>query len=403
MELHCPVWSLSTNLAKAAGATTESNDQILERISAEVDAGNVSDSSYEDLSRILEQDPRNSKAHLLLGNCYDALGLPGEAYEQYELAFKYAPNDTKALCGAIKAELHSGRLALATQLIENGIKRFPDNPELKFWKGSLLYSQNKMNEAEVLFQEALNSQTKIFGLPTAMATIRFRQKLYSDAATLVKEDLKKEPNSVLANEVLGLSLMRMRLYSKAVKPLAVAFQGNPGKSIIAEEYAQALYWAGDYRSALKPALINLALSADLYSNDPLSKTILGRILLHVKATDLSEAIDNVSGRFGIDKNAAFHFALGDVLDRYGFRELAMKQYRKGLDLQPGFGRGWYRLALDLECVNHDYEQALACLRKASSLLPEDESVSRHLLRFEDRYNNYHKDWAWQIKDWLRTL
>lgn len=382
---------------QAAGST----DEVLNRIAKEVEAESVADKSYEELAKILEKQPNNFRARILLGNSYDILGMPEEAYEQYQLALKAAPNEPTAIVGMIKAETKTGRMHIAEALVKDALKRFPNNPEVKFWAGNFLFAKGQVKEAEAMFATAITSNKAIFGLPSALAVIRYQQKRYDEALFLAKKDLAKDPTSVLANELAGMSLMKLHRYSEAAKPLAVAFNANPLKSIMAEEYAQALYWKGNYTEALRPALVAMAATANLYSNDAFAKNVVGRILRHVNKKQLAEAISEVSGKLGIDKSAAFHFALGDVLDKYRFRELAIQQYKRGLEIEPGFGRAWYRLALDLENYAHDYPEALRCLKKANVASPEDQTISKHLLRLEDRYTTYGTDWAWQLKEWLR--
>jgi tetratricopeptide (TPR) repeat protein len=396
-----PVWGVS-NLPQSA-AKTQVTSLILDRIQQEVDVESVSDRSYEDLAKILEKEPTNPRAHLLLANSYDLLGMPEEAYANYRLALKYGPDDPKAIVGMIKSETKAGRTMIASALVTDALKRFPDNPEIKFWAANFLYSSNKIKEAEAFYKEALESKNEIVGLPSALAVIRFRQRRYVEAVALARRDLRKNPNLMLANEVAGLALMKLERYGQAVEPLHIAFIATPLKDLVSQEYAQALYWKGDYVEALRPALVNLAVTGDLYGNNVFSKNVLGRILRHVQKRDLAKMIQEVSGRLGIDNSAAFHFSLGDDLDRYGFRDLAMQQYRRGLQIEPAFGRGWYRLGLDLETYAHDYPEALNCLQKAKALLPEDEAVAKHLLRLEDRWATYRADWAWQFKDWLKNI
>ncbi|PWT94860.1 MAG: hypothetical protein C5B53_12250, partial [Candidatus Melainabacteria bacterium] len=275
------------------------------------------------------------------------------------------------------------------------------SPEVKFWAGNFLYSQQKYPEAEALYKEAIDSQQYVPGLASALASIRFQQRRYAEAVTLAKMDLAKDPNWMLANEVAGLSLMKLHRYGEAVKPLALTFARTPFKSVIDVEYAQALYWQGDYVNALRPALIYLALTADLFANNEPAKVVLGRILRHVNERDLATRIDEVNKVFGLERSAAFHFSLGDVLDKYGFRGLAIEQYKQGLALQPQFGRGLYRLGVDLEIYKHNYPEALKYLEEAAALLPEDEAIQKHVLRLQDRWATYKTDWSWRLKDWLQ--
>jgi tetratricopeptide (TPR) repeat protein len=381
----------------------ETTAQILDRINRQAESGGMSDPAYEELGRIVEKEPNNARAHLLLGRGYEMLGLPEQAYEQFSLALKYGLNTPSEIVLLIKALAKSGHMKSAQQLVDEAVQRFPNDPEIKFWEGNFLYSRNKVSQAEEKYAEALKGNKPILGLYSALASIRFTQQRYEMALQLALKDLATNPNYVLANEVAGLSYVQLKRYSEAVEPMHKAFTASPMKNMISQAYAKALYWTGDYANALRPALVNLAFTSDLYSYNAPSKRLLEPILRHVTRKQLIEKIDEVSKHLGIAKNAAFHFCLADVLDRYGFRDIAMEQYRAGLDLQPKFPRGWYRLGLDLENYKRDYAGALSCLRTASALQPQDEEIAKHLLRLEDRLPTYKTDWSWQFKDWLRSL
>ncbi|PWU02562.1 MAG: hypothetical protein C5B53_01465, partial [Candidatus Melainabacteria bacterium] len=123
LHLNYPGCCLATVTSSAV--KQETTESTLDRIAQEVELESVSDRSYDDLAAILEKDPSNYRAHLLLGNCYELLGLPGESYEQYQLALKYGPNQLKAIVGMIKAETKTGRMAMASRLVNDAMKRFP--------------------------------------------------------------------------------------------------------------------------------------------------------------------------------------------------------------------------------------------------------------------------------------
>jgi len=118
---------------------------------------------------------------------------------------------------------------------------------------------------------------------------------------------------------------------------------------------------------------------------------------------IAELIVSTGMKFPINKMPAYHFALGDVLDRNGYNRLAMREYQTGLALKPDFGRAWYRLGLDYESIDHNYQAALECYKKASISLPGEKLIALQESRLEDRLANRKDDLAWQLKDKMRIF
>jgi tetratricopeptide (TPR) repeat protein len=391
----------STAQVKAESQASPVNE-ILDRINREADLEHISDASFEQLGTIIARDPHNARAHLLLGRGYESLGLPEQAYDQFRTALQYGLDKPQEVVQLIKALAKSGHMTSAQNLVDEAVKRFPDDPEIMFWEGNFLYSRNQVPQAEEKYAQALRRHKTIIGLYSALASIRYGQKRYDMALALAQKDLALDPKMLLSNEVAGLSLLQLKRYAEAAGPLGRAFMGSPIKNLISEGYARALYWTGDYKDALRPALVNLAFTSDLYSYNIGSKRLLEPILRHVRKADIAEKIEEVNRHLGINRNAAFHFCLADVLDRHGYIDLAIDQYQQGLKIEPKFGKAWFRLGLDLETYKHDYAGALTCLRKAAAFAPQDESIAKYLLRLEDRWPTYKNDWAWQMRDWLTS-
>lgn len=397
----------SPNYACAHNASASSkplsSTEILDRVDGELKREAVPDSSYQDLARLLATEPKNFRVHLVLGKCYTLVGLPVEAQEEYKLALKFGPNEPGPVLALIKQAVKTGQANIASKLISNAIKRFPDNPEIKYWAGNVLFTQNRIKDAEAIFQQVLDSKPSVVGLPSALAVIRYGQHKYDLALDLSNRDLVRDPKLLLANQVAGMSLVKLGRIGEAVKPLKIAFESMSLNREISETYAFALYWQGHYQSALRPGLVNFANTASLYGQNNYGGTILWRILPHVGQIELASAIKEVSSKLGIGKSVAFHVSLAEILDKTGFNQLAIEQYREAIVLEPSFGRAWYGLGLDLETCRHDFEAAKACMMKAKALLPDNEAVSKHLFRLEDRLDGYHEDWAWQIKIWLASM
>lgn len=375
---------------------------VLQRIEMELEKNEVSDQSFHDLERIIEKEPANYRAHLILGRCYDKLGLVELAHDEYQLAAKHGPNDPKAFVELLKSHLQSGDMQSAMSLLSAASRRFPNDPEIMFWMGNYLYARNRVREAEFAYRMALGHKKKIPGLYSQLAEIRLRMRQFSEAEHLADSELALDKNARDAYRIKGFSLLGRGRYSEAAKPLELAFRYEPNKEGIAQTYAWCLYWTGQYEKALEPALIDLALSADPSSNNIEQKKLLIRILKSVPPDQAQKEIERLVEYLDKrSKNAAFHFALGDVLDTIGRPQDAIKQYKLGLKIDPKHGRGLYRLGKDLELYTHDYMQALTCYKKAYALRPDDTEIEARLRRLEDRLAIRQNDWAWQMKDWFR--
>jgi tetratricopeptide (TPR) repeat protein len=193
----------------------------------------------------------------------------------------------------------------------------------------------------------------------------------------------------------------MGRYGEAIQPLTKAYTLRPLNQKLAVNYAMALYWNGDYKRALLPALLYLSSNSTLnYSNLP-SKQLVSKIISLVPTKDLGSQIDEVMKSPYIGRNPACRFALADVLDRRGLHDLAMQQYREGLTLAPKYGRAWYRLGLDEEIYSDKYDDAIECYKNASVFAPEDKEVAAHQMRLQDRLAVRNTDVAWALKDKLK--
>jgi tetratricopeptide (TPR) repeat protein len=399
--LACPAFCLTGQMTADKPSEAKNEATGLDQISKQIEDGKVPDSSYDILAQIIKKDPSAYRAHLLLGDCYDLLGLPDLARQQYVLALKYGPNDPQAVIALVKLEGKAGHISTVESLLNNARKRFPTDPEIIYWTGTVLYAQNKTKAAEAMFNQAMSSGKTIIGLPSALALIRLKQKYYREALMLANRDIAQKSTLDLANEVAGVALMELHDYGRAVKPLQIAFMKQPLKKPLAEEYMRALYWTGDYKSALRPALINLALNPS-GNNNRSTKAMLAGIIQHTDRKDLLALIKEVSGKFGIEKSAAFHLSLGEVLADTKYNDLALEQLSKAVELDPSLVDGWYNLGLVQEMACHDYKKAWQSFEKAHSLAPNNEEIAKRLLRLEDRLSAYNDDWAWRLKDWLQN-
>lgn len=373
----------------------------LDTIEKKVEKDELGEDVYAQLERIIAQDPKNYRAHLYLGNCYAKLGLPDGAVEEFRLATQYGPGEPKAFVELIKGQIKLGQVPSAMQLLDEAKKKFPKDPEVQFWVGNYLLSKNRWMEAEQTYTEALKKGKVIFGLPTSLAEIKLMKGSPEEARDLALKDLKVDFSYAAANRVYGLALASTGKFEESIEPLRRAFVQQPFKEGLADNLAACAVWAGKYKLALEPSLITLGASSSPESNNPREKKRLYDVFRHLSKAEVEAGIAETRKKIGKHPRPSYFFALGDVLDGMGYYKLAMEQYSAGLAQEPTFGRGWFRMGLDLERYARNYDAALECYQKAHAYRPEDDQIVYHLHSLSDKLARRPDNWAWHLRDLIK--
>lgn len=386
--------------AKATMSSTAYKEQ-LDAIQKKLEKDEIGNDVYAELEKIIEADPTNYRAHLYLGNCYDKLGLLENAAEEFKLATKYGPSAPKGFVELVKQQVRLGQMPAAMELLRDAQKKFPNDPEIMFWAGTYLVSQSKWPEAERVLTTALNMGKPILGLPSALAEIKMVQGDFVRAKELAQKDLAIKPTDAMANRIYGLCLASIGNFEESIKPLSIAYEQQPFKNGLAENLSACALWAGQYHVALEPSIIALGATASLDSNNQREKTRLYDVFRHVSHKDIERAVESATIKIGKHPPGAYFFALGDVLDGIKMHKLAIAQYQRGLQEEPTFGRGWFRLGKDFEVYARNYDQAMLCYQKAHAFKPEDQEIALHMYSLSDKLAKRDKDWSWKLKDVLK--
>jgi tetratricopeptide (TPR) repeat protein len=407
LALTVAIAGLSAAIAcQAMGQTATAADelkQIEERLEINKDQP-VTDDMIEQVQAVLANEPQNRDAHMVLAQCYERLGLPDMADEEFTLAVKYSPDDPHALVELVKAEIKSGHPQVAMKMLDAAGKRFPNDAEVMFWYANYLATTKRTKEASALYNIALKHNAKILGLASALGQLRLEDRRFGDAVQLANQDLALDKNFVLAYRVKGFALAYMSRWNEAQEPLRIAYKEQPFKGGVAYMYAKACTWSGDYQDALEPALVALAASSSLDANNFEQKVALARILHNLPHDKAIAKIAVVSNNLDISlPNPAFHFALGDVLDHTDLHDTAIEQYHKGLQMAPNFARGIFRLGKDMELYKQQYKEALFCYTRAHDLAPQDAEINAYNQRLTQRLEMRNEDIAWRLKDWIASF
>jgi tetratricopeptide (TPR) repeat protein len=391
--------AISTNSGGSA-APGENENIFLNKIEQEYNSKTLSKASLVELIFIVNKYPKNGRAHIILGNCCDSMGLPEQAMEQYKLAFKYSPNNVGSLIELVKAQVRAGQLSAASSLLKQAMQRFPADPQILFWTGNALFKEHRYDEAKQLYAEALNnSKSHIVGINSALGHLSLLQEQYANALALAMADISYEPNHPQANEVAGLALLKMGKFEHAISHLAIAYKNCPSNYDLALSYARALIWCGKYNSALMPGLSALASAPNFIDRYAATKT-LEAIAPYLSKVTILEVIDEVNNSRTINKNIFVHLELAKICLKKNLSALAYNESLTAVKIDPWSAQAKFRLALITESYKQDYKSALNLLREAKVLDPYNYEIKQYLMHLEDRLTIKKTDWAWSLKDWL---
>lgn len=387
-----------TNLSSAEAVDQK---QLFERTKAELQK-NVSESTLNELQVLVQAEPTNSDAHLHLGLVLDNQGLPELAAEQFELAVKYGADNADALIRLVKQEIQAGRVETGIGILNQGLKKFPNNAEILLLVGDYLYNQRNFEVGRSLFEKAYNIDPNVFGLGAALGQSVLATNPRR-AAALATRDLEKRPTYFQALFVRGMAYKGLGQYQKASVDLEKCFSAQPIFPPVSDSLSQCYYWLGEYEKALRPAMYLTAATVSKDNETVGHLSNLLRILVKLPRDKVVASVNKIDvelARKGVIR-PEFPYLLGKAFDGLNMPNAAIQQYQRSIAMLPdNNARAYYRLALDQELFLRDYESALKNYQTAYNQRPWDSDFTVAYMRIQDRLHNRNEDIAWRFKDWL---
>jgi len=392
-----------TALSHLVAAAEIANDATLKTLEAKMETqAKPTNEDFERLGEIINRNPQSARAHIILGLCYEKLGLASQAVQQYDTASKLAPNDPKPLADLVLARIHSGDVGDISGLIAHALNRFPNDPEVLFLAGYDALQNRKLIQSEKYLSQAYKAKPDIPWLKCVYAELLLYRHNPVKAYVLAKAELKTDPKNWRANMVAGLALIDGGHYTDSLKYLRIASDARPDRTDISEKLAVLSAWSGDYAEAIRPNLRCLAICTGATSHSPrLENLLLDCFKRTPKAVAVRVVEEESSQSVRAAQNAYYQNAVGEALQRVGWDDAAIAQYRAAVKLKPNFGLATYNLAHENEYYLHDYQQAKILYRLAQQLgLPDNLSATDSINRLEDRLLVRKQDLAWRLKDLL---
>jgi pentatricopeptide repeat protein len=118
---------------------------------------------------------------------------PDESITALKVAHEAAPDAIQPVVSLVSAYAQSGKTDQAELLLNEMLKKFPNNAQLWVMKGQNQLTGNRSAEAERSFQSAVELQPKDPSGYIGLSDLYARQKNYEAATTIVQDGLKQRP------------------------------------------------------------------------------------------------------------------------------------------------------------------------------------------------------------------
>lgn len=156
---------------------------------------------------ILEKDFPNTVPVLNLKAANElAAGRPDAARVLYERAATAAPSDLEALQGLIMVDLSKKRPKDAADRVEAALKRLPPSADLLMIAARTHAAAGNLDRTEALLRQAIDKEPTRLAAYGALGQLYIQQKRLDDAKDQFTELLKRNPQSVATNTMLGMLL-----------------------------------------------------------------------------------------------------------------------------------------------------------------------------------------------------
>jgi serine/threonine-protein kinase len=321
---------------------------------------------------------------------------PEEAIGYYRAARSLRPSLGVGLSQALA---RAGRAPQGAEVLQELVRRQPDNPVLYFFLGVNLTAQQKYDQAEAAYRKAIDRKADFTEAYSNFGAVLNNLRKYAEAETVCRKAIALKPDLAEAYGNLGQALHGQGREAEAEAAYRAAIARKPGLAMAYNNLGNVLMRQGKHVEAEAVLRKAIALQPDLveaYSNlgnalweqrrfgeaeAACRKGLALQPVLPETYSNLGNALMG-QGKFGEAETAyreavtrkpdlaAAHSNLGNVLSLQGKHGEAEAAFRKAIDLMPKRADAHYGLSLAL-VRQARFAEAVASLKIAIDLLPKE--------------------------------
>ena len=223
---------------------------------------------------MIQAVPQNADLRYLAGVALDGLEAKEAAVNQLKLVAPASRFYQNAVIHAALLYQEMERLPAAVELLAAGIETDPDNPEFRYYLGSVYEQMEAFAKAEQALSEALTLDPENPRLLFRLGVVYDKWDRKADSIAAMKQVIAIEPDNANALNYLGYTYADMGTnLDEAEQLVRRALEHKPGDGYITDSLAWVYYQQGEYDKAL-PLLEQ---AVELVPDDPIIREHLGDV------------------------------------------------------------------------------------------------------------------------------
>jgi hypothetical protein len=227
---------------------------LLDRARRDLAADRVQATTFQALEKYMLAEPQDEEAHVLLGKCYEKMGLKRLAREQFGFVFKGGGAGKRELLASFKQQFASCDPALSFPSWLKIHKSFPLDAEVRLLGDLIERRYGSVAAASDSYLDNLGHSRDLSGINSLVSMYESKKGNYTRALSIAQYDLRRErsQDGLLAE---AIALNGLHCYKQALSPALALYMA--GRSAAGRQLATAYEGLGDSKAALTPALISL--------------------------------------------------------------------------------------------------------------------------------------------------
>ena len=287
------------------------------------------DAAVADLRTVLRNNPESESALVMLANAYLSSGSDQLADDTFRKVLDINPGNVQAAVPVIQSLLQKKQIDRSERLVENALKRAPDNDILLSILAQIkLARQDYEGTSELITRIERNGQNPAFSRYLSAKTLQ-SQGQYKKAIDQYRLALKANPDLGRALEGLTVCYMRLDREQALLEYLKEFRVVNPKNMMVLSIMASIYSRQGDHQTAIN------VLEQGLAENAGWVQGYTALASNYRANNDLDAAIDSFErGLSAVPNSSLLKMLLASSYEQAGDKHNALKLYEEFLRVNP---------------------------------------------------------------------
>lgn len=253
-----------------------------------------------------------------------------ESLSELEAARAAAPNSLQPVVNLVSSYLRLNKSEIANELLQDAVKRFPDNAEVYILLGQVQMALKRPSEAENYYKTAIAKQPKNANGYTALAEFYARRRDFAAAIGTMQAALNNAPNNLSLRFLLAGFHLQVREVDQALAQYEAILKEQPNSLVVLNNIVSLILDNRTDKESVEKALV----MADRLKGASLPQLQDTYGWAEFKRGDIKKAIATLeAAKSKLPNNASVRYHLGMGYLSNGSSEKAQIELKVALDLE----------------------------------------------------------------------